>query len=187
MQTLFIPIAFFFLSCLLLWVIIGVRGRWWLKVVMMVLAAGISYAAWVTLDSYFGSPKRSELEAFSGQSAYLFWVTINEPDGTKEPGSICMWLRPVHEVSAKLYQFAYSRKLHETSQAFLDEILKNNGAPIQIAFAAEQNQGQQTAKGSGGGNGRRGSDGSTRGDLAYQSEPRVYKLPPVKLPDKMSN
>jgi hypothetical protein len=141
MQTLFIPIAFFFLGCLLLWVIIGVKGRWWLKPVMMVLAAGIGYAAWVTLDSYFGSPKRSELETFSGQSAYLFWVTINEPDGNKDAGSICMWLRPTHETDAKLYEFAYSRKLHETSQSFLYEILKNNGAPIQIAFASRAEPG----------------------------------------------
>jgi len=98
-----------------------------------------------------------------------------------------MWLRPMHEIDAKLYQFAYSRKLHQTSQSFLDEILKNNGAPIQIAFAAEQNQGQQTANGGGASSGRKGSEGSARGELGYQSEPRVYKLPPVKLPDKMSN
>jgi hypothetical protein len=154
---------------------------------MMVLAACISYAAWVTLDSYFGSPKRSDLEALSGQSAYLFWVTINEPDGNKDPGSICMWLRPMRETEAKLYKFAYSRKLHETGQSFLDAILKNNGAPIEIAFSAEQNQGQQAGNSGGASNGSRSSDGSARGELAYQSEPRVYKLPPVKLPDKMSN
>jgi hypothetical protein len=98
-----------------------------------------------------------------------------------------MWLRPTRELSAKLYQFAYSRKLHETSQAFLDEILKNNGSPIQIAFAAEEKQGRQTAQGNGANNGRKAAEGSGRGSLAYQSEPRVYALPPVKLPAKMSN
>lgn len=154
---------------------------------MMVVAAGISYATWVTLDSYFGSPKRSELEALSGQSAYLFWVTINEPDGAKDAGSICMWLRPIHDGSAKVYQFAYSRKLHQISQAFLDEILKNNGSPIQIAFSIEQKQGQQAGTGNGNSGGNSGSRPGGRGDLAYQSEPRVYKLPPVKLPDKMAS
>jgi hypothetical protein len=187
MQTLFVPIAFLFLFCLLLWVIIGVTGRWWLKVIMMALALGISYAAWMTLDSYFGVPKRSELRAFSGQTAFLFWVTINEPDGNRDGGSICMWLRPLNEASPKLYQFSYSRTLHETSQAFLAEILKNNGAPIQIAFSSESNQGEQTAKGNGTGNGPKRPRGGAHGDLAYQSEPRVYELPPVKLPDKMTN
>jgi hypothetical protein len=187
MQTLFVPIAFLFLCCLLLWVIIGIRGRWWLKLIMMALALGFSYAAWMTLDSYFGVPKRSELRAFSGKTAFLFWVTINEPDGNKDAGSICMWLRPLNEAGPKLYQFSYSRKLHETSQAFLAEILKNNGAPIQIAFSSESSQGEQVAKGNGTGNGSGQPRGGAGGALAYQGEPRVYELPPVKLPDKMTN
>jgi hypothetical protein len=187
MSTLFVPIAFLFVCCLLLWVIIGLRGGWWLKLVMMAMTLGISYAAWTTLDSYFGSPKRSELGAFSGQTAFLFWVTINEPDGNKNAGSICMWLRPVNQATPKLYQFSYSRKLHETSQAFLAEILKNNGAPIQIAFSSESNQNKQTAKGNGAGGSPKRPRAGGHGDLAYESEPRVYELPPVKLPDKLTN
>ena len=187
MSTLFVPIAFLFVCCLLLWVIIGLRGGWWLKLVMMAMTLGISYAAWTTLDSYFGSPKRSELGAFSGQTAFLFWVTINEPDGSKNAGSICMWLRPVNQATPKLYQFSYFRKLHETSQAFLAEILKNNGAPIQIAFSSESNQNKQTAKGNGAGGSPKRPRAGGHGDLAYESEPRVYELPPVKLPDKLTN
>ncbi|MBV8815421.1 MAG: hypothetical protein JO271_13100 [Verrucomicrobia bacterium] len=150
----------------------------------MITAAVISYASWVTLDSYFGSPKPTELKAMSGQTAFLFWVTINEPDGQRDAGSICMWLRPAREASPKLYQFPYSRSLHETSQGFLDEILKNNGSPIQIAFTNESKQGEQATTGNG--NGVRPPNGGARGKLAYQSEPRVYELPPVKLPDKMT-
>jgi hypothetical protein len=187
MSTLFVPVAFLFLCCLLLWVIIGLRGSWWLKVVLMVLTLGISCAAWTTLDSYFGLPKRSELAAFSGQTAFLFWVTVNEPDGNRDAGSIRMWLRPVNQTTPKLYQFGYSRKLHETSQAFLAEILKNNGAPIQIAFSSESNQSQQTAKGNGTGGSSTRPRAGGHGDLAYESEPRVYALPPVKLPDKLTN
>jgi hypothetical protein len=184
MQTLAIPIAFLFLCCLFLWIIIGASGRWWLKLILMITAAVISYASWVTLDSYFGSPKPTELKAMSGQTAFLFWVTINEPDGQRDAGSICMWLRPAREASPKLYQFPYSRSLHETSQGFLDEILKNNGSPIQIAFTNESKQGEQATTRNG--NGVRPPNGGARGKLAYQSEPRVYELPPVKLPDKMT-
>jgi hypothetical protein len=187
MQTLVIPIAFLFLCCLFLWIIIGARGRWWLKLILMIMALIISYASWTTLDSYFGSPKPTELSAVSGETAFLFWVTINEPDGQKDPGSICMWLRPARDVSPRLYQFPYSRSLHETSQGFLEEILKNNGSPIQIAFTNESRQGEQAATANGTANGLRSPGGGAHGKLAYQSEPRVYELPPVELPDKLAN
>lgn len=187
MQTLVIPIAFLFLCCLFLWVIIGARGRWWLKLILMVATVVISYGAWLALDSYFGSPKKTELKALSGQTAFLFWVTINEPDGEKDSGSINMWLRPTREVSAKLYQFPYSRSLHQATQGFLEVILKNNGSPIQIAFTEESKQGEQAAKANSTNNGVRPPSGGARGQLSYQSEPRVYELPPVKLPQKLTN
>jgi hypothetical protein len=187
MQTLAIPIAFLFLCCLFLWVIIGSQGRWWLKLILMIVAVVISYTAWLTLDSYFGSPKRAELKSFAGQTAFLFWVTINEPEGNKDSGSICMWLRPAHETSPKLYRFPYSRSLHETSQGFLEEILKNNGAPIQIAFTGESRQGEQAANGNRTNSGVQLPSGGARGKLAYQGEPRVYELPPVKLQEKLTN
>ena len=65
--------------------------------------------------------------------------------------------------------------------------IKNNGSPIQIAFSAAAKQNQPAANGNGANNGTRAPNGRPRGALPYQSEPRVYLLPPVKLPEKLTN
>jgi hypothetical protein len=189
MQTLVIPIAFLFLCCLFLWVIIGARGHWWLKLILMIAAVIISYQVWQSLDSYLGSAKPIELKAMSGKTAFLFWANVNEPDGGKDLGSISMWLRLTQEVSAKLYKFPYSRTLHETTQSFVDEILKNNGAPIQIAFTDDSGKEKQVEKGNGNSQAQAGGgqSGTNHRGFGSDGEPRVYILPPFKPPEKLAN
>ncbi|HZC37003.1 MAG TPA: hypothetical protein VE242_15365, partial [Chthoniobacterales bacterium] len=141
MQTLAIPIAFLLLAALLLWIIIGCRGRWWLKLVLMLVTVVVSFQIWLSLDSYFGHPRSMTFKAMSGQTAFLFWARVDEPSSIN-PGAIYMWLRPSRENAAgfwafvtdepKLYRFPYDREFHQATQNFISQIMQLRGAPIEI-------------------------------------------------------
>jgi hypothetical protein len=181
MQTLTIPIAFLVLAGLLLWVIVGCRGRWWLKLMLILTAVVVSLQIWWSLDSYFGHPRSMTFKAMSGQTAYLFWAKIDEPSNI-DPGAIYMWLRPSHDIAAgalalvtdepKLYKFPYDREFHEATQNFITQIVQLRGAPIEIQFARQEER----------------KKGGNKDDLEMGVGPaRVYVLPPPQLPPKLSS
>jgi hypothetical protein len=179
MQTLAIPVAFLLFAALLLWVIIGSRGLWWVKLVLMLATAVVSFQIWLSLDSYFGHPRRMTFNAMNGQTAFLFWARVDEPS-SNDPGGIYMWLRPVRETTAgvwacttdepKLYKFPYDREFHQATQNFLMRIMQLRGAPIEIQFAK-----QEEHKG----------DGHNNVEMGL-GERRVYILPPQQLPPKLT-
>jgi hypothetical protein len=179
MQTLAIPLAFLLFAALLLWVIIGCRGRWWVKLMLMLTTVIISFQIWVSLNSYFGHPRFMTFKAMSGQTAFLFWAKIDEPSSI-DPGAIYMWLRPTHEIAGgvwafltdepKLYKFPYDREFHRATQNFIMQIMQLRGAPIEIQFAK-----QQEDKG----------HGKADPEMGL-GQARAYILPPQQLPPKLS-
>jgi hypothetical protein len=46
MQTLIIPAAFAFLAAILLWITIGIQGKWWLKLLAMFVTLLVSLEMW---------------------------------------------------------------------------------------------------------------------------------------------
>ena len=182
MQTLVIPIAFLVWTTLLLWIVIGCRGRRWLKLALIFVTVGVSFQIWLSLDSYFGHPRSITFKAMSGQTAYLFWAKVDEPSSA-DPGAIYMWLRPSRDIVSgvlafvnnepKLYKFPYDREFHEATQNFIAQILQLRGAPIEIQFAKQQEQ-------------RKG--GGKKDEMEMGTGPaKVYVLPPAPLPPKLSS
>ena len=179
MHTLAIPIAFALFAALLLWLIIGCRGRWWIKLMLMLATVAVSLQIWLSLDSYFGHPRLMKFKAMNGQTAFLFWAKIDEPSSI-DPGAIYMWLRPTREIAAgvwafmtdepKLYKFPYDREFHQATQNFIVRIMQLRGAPIEIQFAK-----QEEHKGKGKADSEMGL-----------GQARVYVLPPQQLPPKLS-
>jgi len=180
MQTLAIPTAFALFAVLLLWLIIGCRGRWWIKLMLMLATVAVSLQIWFSLDSYFGHPRLMNFKAMNGQTAFLFWAKIDEPSSI-DPGAIYMWLRPTREIAAgvwafmtdepKLYKFPYDREFHRATQNFIMQIMQLRGAPIEIQFAK-----QEEHKG----------EGKADSEMGL-GQPRVYVLPPQHLPPKLSS
>src|ERR1700724_4737672 len=93
MQPLIIPAAFVFLAAILLWITIGIKGKWWIKLLAMVITLLVSLEMWRSLDSYLGYFKTAELGSMTDKRAILFWAKVDEPDrNASDPGAIYMWM-----------------------------------------------------------------------------------------------
>jgi hypothetical protein len=202
MQTLIIPAAFVFLAAILLWITIGIKGKWWVKLLAMVVTLLVSLEMWRSLDSYLGYFKTAELSSVTDKRAILFWARVDEPDGkATDPGAIYMWMRleggnekkwwfanPSDGTLPQVFKFSYSREFHKAIASALGKILEENGNPIEIAF--NETDGQQSKTGRAGATRSQGGDGSqVPGDETGSMSlgPGVfYVLPPSKLPPKLS-
>jgi hypothetical protein len=202
MQTLIIPVAFIFLAAILLWITIGIQGKWWIKLIAMVVTVLVSLEMWRSLDSYAGYFKAADLASMIDQRAVLFWARIDEPDGNAgDPGAIYMWMRleggnenkwwfanPTVGKMPQVFKFSYSREFHKAIASALGKILEENGNPIEIAFNGMD--GRQSKIGRAGATRNRDGDGSRLPEDETGSMslgPGVfYVLPPSKLPPKLS-
>jgi hypothetical protein len=199
MQTLIIPAAFVFLAAILLWITIGIKGKWWVKLLAMVFTLLVSLEMWRSLDSYLGYFKTADLGSITEKRAILFWARVDEPDGrASDPGAIYMWMRleggnekkwwfanPLAGTLPQVFKFSYSREFHKAIVSALGKILEDNGNPIEIAFNETDDQ-----RGKAGRTRSQGGDGSqVPGDETGSTSlgPGVfYVLPPAKLPPKLS-
>jgi hypothetical protein len=202
MQTFIIPVAFIFLAAILLWITIGIQGKWWIKLIAMVVTVLVSLEMWRSLDSYVGYFKAADLGSMTDQRAELFWARIDEPDGNEsDPGAIYMWMRlegghenkgwfanPTVGKMPQVFKFSYSREFHKAIASALGKILEENGNPIEIAFNGMDGQqgkiGRAGATRNHDGNGSRLPEDET-GSMSL-GQGVFYVLPPSKLPPKLS-
>jgi hypothetical protein len=202
MQTLIIPAAFVFLAAILLWITIGLQGKWWVKLLAMVVTLLVSLEMWRSLDSYVGYFKAADLGSMTDKRAVLFWARVDEPDGNaSDPGAIYMWMRleggndkkwwfanPSAGKIPQVFKFSYSREFHKAIVSAVGKILEDSGNPIEIAF--NEMDEQQPKTGLAKATRDRVGDGSTfAGDQTGSMSlgPGVfYVLPPPKLPPKLS-
>jgi hypothetical protein len=202
MQTLIIPAAFIFLAAILLWITIGIQGKWWVKLLAMVVTLLVSLEMWRSLDSYVGYFKAANLGSMTDKRAVLFWARVDEPDGnTSDPGAIYMWMRleggndrkwwfanPSAGKLPQVFKFSYSREFHKAIASAVGKIVEDNGNPIEIAF--NETDEQQRKIGLAGANRSQVGDssrlpGDETGSMSLG--PGVfYVLPPAKLPPKLS-
>jgi hypothetical protein len=203
MQTLIIPAAFVFLAAILLWITIGIQGKWWIKLLAMVITLSVGLEMWRSLDSYVGYFKTADLGWLTGKRATLFWARVDEPDeNASDPGAIYMWMRlaggndqkwwfanPSAGTLPQVFKFSYSRDFHKAVVSALGKILEDNGNPIEIAF--NQTDDQKVKMGRAGATGSEVGDGSQfpgNETGSMSSAPGVfYVLPPPKLPPKLSS
>ena len=202
MQTLIIPAAFVFLAAILLWITIGIKGKWWVKLLAMVLTLLVSLEMWRSLDSYLGYFKTVDLGSITEKRAILFWARVDEPDGkASDPGAIYMWMRleggnekkwwfanPLAGTLPQVFKFSYSREFHKAIVSALGKILEDHGNPIEIAFNETENR--QGKMGLAGANGSRLGEGgqfpgNETGSMSLGTGV-FYVLPPAKLPPKLS-
>jgi hypothetical protein len=202
MQTLIIPAAFVFLAAILLWITIGIPGKWWVKLLAMVVTLLVSLQMWRSLDSYVGYFKAADLGSMTDKRAILFWARVEEPDGNaSDAGAIYMWMRleggidkkwwfanPSTGTLPQVFKFSYSREFHKAIESALGKIRADNGNPIEIAFN-EMNDQQRKMRRAGASVGQVGDGSQFAGDEtgSMSLAPGVfYVLPPPKLPPKLS-
>jgi hypothetical protein len=125
-RTLAIPVAFILLSALLCWMLIGARGKWWLKLATILIVPAFGIAVWAAISSYKGWPTADE----PPEKAVLLCGAVHEPDAKRDdPGVIYLWLAPLPEAGAapslnpfdylsgggepRSYKLPYTRQLHD--------------------------------------------------------------------------
>src|SRR3984957_6844990 len=202
MQTLIIPAAFAFLAAILLWITIGIRGKWWIKLLAMFVTLLVGLEMWRSLDSYVGYFKTADLGSLTDKRATLFWARVDEPDGNgSDQGAIYMWMHleggndkswwfanPSVGTLPQVFKFSYSREFHKAIVSALGKIREDNGNPIEIAFN-EMNDQQRKMRRAGANGGQVVDGNQFAGDEtgSMSLAPGVfYVLPPPKLQPKLS-
>jgi hypothetical protein len=166
-STITFPIAFAALAALLLWFIIGCRGKWVAKAFAIVATLSLSILLWNSLPDLEGWATHKPLpEDFE----FVSYSVIEPSDG--HPGVIYVWVVAHYEGSVSLAQprngeprahkVGYNRKLHEA----LEQATK--------ARKGGRRVGGKKKKG--------GQQGD--GFEAPETEFIFYVMPPPRLPEK---
>lgn len=200
-KSLAIPLAFIMLAAILCWQLIGAKGKWWLKLLAIVVVPGFGLAVWGSIASYKGWPTTDE----PPEKALVLASSVREPDPkTGDPGAIYVWLMPLKGAGTALnpfdyvspggepraYKFPYSRPSHEMLVG-AEQSLKD-GKPVVF-------ERQEKGKSSGGTEGEPGEEAED-GESADDAQPghgrpggrpqqgegefKVYELPTPSLPKK---
>lgn len=179
-KALAIPLAFVLISALLCWHVIAARGKWWLKLALIVIVPSFALIVWTSLSSYQGWPTAET----PPDRAVLLWGEAREPDPRRQDaGTIYLWLvslddeedvrNPLEYVSPRgtprAYKLPYSRPTHEMLEKAREMI--RQGQPVVL----ERNR-------------KAAEDGepTDRRPLGQGRDDdfRIYELPPPKLPPK---
>lgn len=206
-ETFGIPMAFVIISALTLWVVLGCRGHWFLKMVMVSASIFFSILLWNSLVSLQGYPASAQMP----DKFEVKWVDVEEPNKkTGDPGSIRVWAKDIapkpsdqiklhqKEMSGdpRVYELPYSRQMHEQCQGIKKQIAGGKRYFGQMgAVAGKMGEMGQGKKGDGKGGGKKGSgrkgngklaaDGNGRGgSFSQEQEMMFYELPPPVFPEK---
>jgi hypothetical protein len=162
-ETIGIPVAFVLLTILILWVVIGVKGKWWVKTCLISLTLYFSVGLWISIDGLLGWPTTDG----PPQKFEIHWLLVKEPNKkTGDSGAIYMWASNVNAnkqssfspfgskkplSKPRLYQLPYSRSMHEQTESILEKLKKG-----ERHMATLDGEGQGGKEGEGSGKGREG-------------------------------
>jgi hypothetical protein len=195
LETIGIPLLVLLMGVAILWMVIGSRGWWWAKAVLITLTVYASLVLWHNLETLQGFATSSPLpEKFE-----VHWVLAKEPNKiTKDEGAILVWARSLtpnedpdilvtklHNKNSvdepRSYKLPYTRLLHEQSQQIQGFIRK--GGRFFGSMKPGEGQGfGQAGKNKGTGQGQPG--GADGGSLTRGGDMMFYQLPAPKFPEK---
>jgi len=205
-DTFGIPLAFMIMAALTLWVVIGCRGWWWLKMIVVAASIFFSISLWQNLADLQGWPTMAEVP----QKFEIKWVEVEEPNKkTGDPGGVYVWLKDINpeaeieetfylrlhhkelEEEPRIHKMPYSRSAHEQAQGIKEKIAQG-----QRVFAQKGEQGMGTGgegegegegKGKGSGQPGEGKPGGREGGSGSMSQEQdwiFHELPPPLFPNK---
>jgi len=107
-MNLWILVTYLILISLLLWVVIGAKGKWWIKALLILATIWFGFYLDEKLNDLKGWPYLAELP-------YRFevkWAGAKEPNQrTSDPGTL-YFLVTTNTETPRLYQIEYSRQGH---------------------------------------------------------------------------
>ncbi len=165
MSVLTIPLAFLFLAAILLWLVIGARGWWSVKLLMMAISATLSFEIFQSLQSYMGWPKHSQYADMPAK-LLVYDIRVVEPSA-ENPGAVYLWAKPEGRLS--LYVLPYSRSAHKEAEKVKQSLV--DGDTVEISFRPPASP--------------RGTP--SRGEHTRSGAIEFYVLPPSSLPPKVGS
>jgi hypothetical protein len=196
-----IPLVFFSLFILVLWFIIGAKGHWALKALVIAMTLHCCISIGLSLEGFAGWPSAEVLP----DKFIVHWIVVEEPDKrTRAGGAIYVWatapssekeasdtsawrrfflkLSPSNKGQPRAYGLPYSKGRHEESEGVLTQIK----AGKTVIGERGENEGEEGDGEDGDGNG--GPEGRGEGGSFSLSDGITFhNLPPTKLPKKIGN
>jgi hypothetical protein len=179
-DLMMIPLGFIMLSAILLWFVIGSKGKWWIKAFMIVFVCHFCFMIWHSLNGLMGWP----VDGLADGNYQVIWVDIKEPSLTNPDGGsgIFVWVKNLEDEGGLVLFNPESKKIED-----------NEPRAYKMPYDKELAKDMQGMKGAIGKGGRfalivengAGEKGKKKGrGLSQDSEIKFYPLPPAKLPPK---
>lgn len=211
-NTIGISIAFVIMVVIMLWFIIGGKGKWWMKMPLIGFGLYISVVIWSSMNGLLGWATPSDLP----DKFRAHWMVVEEPEEGKE-GGIYVWadditnnkdeqteedlswsdkyikpyIFPLHDMTdngPRVYKIPYSRELHEQASQIQQFIMKGGVYRGTMKGEGIPGKGKGKGKGEGQGEGEGKGEGKGKGkgpgDMSQEQVPHFYQLPPPKFPPK---
>jgi len=187
-ETLGFVVSFVFVAAILLWFVIGSKGKWLVKAICIASLAVLSVLNWTSINSMLGWATSDVLpEKFE-----VLWVVIKEPSNAQEKkGGIFILVRDINAKDKegfslfdkkdlqepRLHSSEYSPKKHKQGQAILDQLKKGKRV-----YGTSKKKGDGKGDGKGKPNDKDGK-GNPWGSMENESD-LLYVLPPMVPPPK---
>lgn len=187
--------VFAFIAALLLWIVIGTRGKLFLKTLLILLILPCSILIWNGFESYQGWPTPKD-----PPEKFLFLSGIIYPPDKQAnyKGEIFIWLIEYKNPLEKQKELSLFQKIqslfvyHPLHEPRAHKFPYSKGLAEQVGEAMErQKQGIPTIVE----RGKKGKQGNKEGPPAAEKHPggwndteqeyQFYPLPPPKFPEKM--
>lgn len=209
-DTIGIPLAYVIVAALTLWIVIGSRGHWIMKVIAIIGSVLFSVSLWHSLVSLQGWPTAETLpEKFE-----IKWIDVKEANKkTGFEGAIYVWVKDISPEAdadtanipilhskgksndSRLHIMPYSRELHKQAEGIKKQIAsgKRYFGEMKKGKGGIKGDGKGDGKGKGKGNGKMSGKmkgegtGKGEGDLSNQQDFIFHELPPAVIPQKVTN
>jgi len=185
-----LPILLLIFGGLSFWVLTDSKLRWHLKVFCISLFCLFTIVFWSATDSFLGWPaNRYDMP----EKSIIHWVVIKEPNKyTGSVGGIYVLAESIYKkdrsiikmfnyktrgLKPRLFEFPYSRKLHEQLQkGVMDKLRK--GQPVHGNF-------KEKRKGNNGHKGKKGQQRDGDGSESQEQDWEFHELPPSEIHRKV--
>jgi len=172
--------TFILLGGLILWFVIGTKGYWPLKMILITMTVCFSLLLSQTMENVRGWPTDDELP----YEFNVHWVVIKEPSKAdhNNKGGMYLWVTDLSGDGRqpRAYRSEYSREKHEDAQEALEMIMGGK----KVGGRRGEGEGDGEGDGEGGQKGQGEGNGTGGGSLSNSPEIIFHELPPPKLPEK---
>lgn len=185
-----IPVVVFYciLTVIALWFIIGGKGHWLIKTILVPIFVWFGVAVGVTMGTMLGWPSVNQLPA----EYEFYWAEVDTPNiKTGYEGQITIMYKDLHGHERKPFSLYWPKKhdnqmtvipySRQTHQRILKALqMRKKGIRVKGTNGKGKGKGQK-GKGNGKkGNGKKGE----RGERDPNVGPKFYVMPPRGLPEK---